>query len=329
VNIPTYNRASWLSGCVESVRRGGVPGAEIIVVDDGSTDDTQAVVGRLGPNVRYVYQPNGGDASARNRGFRRSRGRYVTFLDSDDRWLPGGHRALIELLERHPELDVGLADALIGNARDGYRGLGAQAGHGGFSRQTSHELPGGFRVLERQGFFCRLVRQMGVSGCAFVYRRTALEAVGEFDETLRYASDWELWLRLAARCTVAYLDRPIVTYEIHGGNLSRSGDREIVAESLVRALRGILSRDVPLTERQHACARGNLARRLGSWGYVAFDRGEYRAARERFAESMRYDGVRPSVLFYWGCCWLEPGLVARLRSLKQRVSRRRSPADAG
>jgi glycosyltransferase involved in cell wall biosynthesis len=322
VVIPTYNRSGWLAGCVESVRQSGVRGVEIIVVDDGSTDDTREVVRQLGPDVQSCYQPNAREASARNHGFRHSRGRYVVFLDSDDRWLPGGHLALIELLEGHPEIAVGFADALVGNPGTGYHSLAAQFRHDGFRSQASHELAGGFRVLDRQAFFCHMARRIGVSIGAFVIRRSAFEASGGFDETLRYGSDWELWLRLAACYTVVYLDRPIVTYEKHESNLSSLADKEVAAESFVRVMHGVLGKDLPLTHRQRACVRAGLARRLQHWGYFAFIRGGHRRARERFIESMKVGGLRRAALLYWACCWLHPALVGRLRALKQRASRR-------
>src|SRR5579885_1516999 len=89
VIIPAYNRAGFLPAVVDSLRAAGAGSLEILVVDDGSTDDTAAVAAALGPPVRYVRQANAGPAAARNHGFGLCAGRYVAFVDSDDEWLPG------------------------------------------------------------------------------------------------------------------------------------------------------------------------------------------------------------------------------------------------
>src|SRR5438445_197830 len=89
VIMPTYNRSAFLPGAVASLRDSGAKGLEIIVVDDGSVDDTSDVASALGAPVRLVRQANAGPAAARNHGFEFCHGRYLAFVDSDDEWLPG------------------------------------------------------------------------------------------------------------------------------------------------------------------------------------------------------------------------------------------------
>ena len=112
---PAYFRSSFLPSTVggfygasplESVFVQGVPEVEVIVVDDGSTDDTKAVVGAYGGRVKYVYQENRGPAAAKNEGIRRARGRYMAFLDSDDVWLPGKLHTELEHFHAFPTADV-------------------------------------------------------------------------------------------------------------------------------------------------------------------------------------------------------------------------------
>src|SRR5262249_57233370 len=112
--VPTYNRSAFVRACVGSLRACGVPDLEIIVVDDGSTDDTASVVGEM-EGVVYLSQKNAGPAAARNLGFGHSRGRYVAFLDCDDLWLPGVAGQVVGLLDRHSEVDLIFSDAKVGN----------------------------------------------------------------------------------------------------------------------------------------------------------------------------------------------------------------------
>jgi glycosyltransferase involved in cell wall biosynthesis len=319
VVIPSYNRADFLPACVESVRRSGLQQAEIVLVDDGSTDETPEVVRRLGPGIRYLYQPNGGEASARNVGIRHSRGRYVAFLDSDDQWLSGGHQALVEFLEQHPEVKVGFGDALIGSAKADYRSMSATFGHDGFRPQTLRELPGGFRVLDGRAMFCYLTHRIGISVCTFVVRRTALLAAGGFDETIRLGVDWELWLRLALRHVFVYYDRSLATYHRHSSNISRLVGAELGAGESVRLLKRLLAKEPSLAPDERACLESGLADRLQGWGYVAFDRGDYALARARCAESLRLRKARPRAWFYWLASWMPPRMIRALRTVKQRA----------
>ena len=119
VIIPTYNRSSFLPGCIQSLRESGVEGLEIVVVDDGSTDNTRAVIERLQPGLTYVYQENKMLGAARNTGIRTARGQYLAYLDSDDYWLPDVPNRILNLMDRHPDVGAVFADALMGNAEDG------------------------------------------------------------------------------------------------------------------------------------------------------------------------------------------------------------------
>src|SRR5205807_7291129 len=100
VIVPTYNRSGYVRDCLTGLRQSGVPDLEVIVADDGSTDDTREVVGATDPRAKYLWQPNTGTpATARNAAFAVSTGRYVAFLDCDDAWLPGAPAEAVRLLD--------------------------------------------------------------------------------------------------------------------------------------------------------------------------------------------------------------------------------------
>src|SRR5689334_10387847 len=111
--IPTYNRAARLKACLASVCNGAQPDQEVIVVDDGSTDDTRTAVAAFGPAIRYIYQQNAGPSAARNTGAREARGRYIAFFDSDDRLMPVPRQRLVDFLDGHPEVGVAFSDAIV------------------------------------------------------------------------------------------------------------------------------------------------------------------------------------------------------------------------
>src|SRR5918996_212462 len=113
VVIPTYNYGRYLPEAVESVLHQTFPDLEVIVVDDGSTDDTRELIGRFGDKVCYIYQRNQGLPAARNTGIRAARGEYVGFLDSDDLWLPGKLALQVPRLDSRQAVGLVYADALF------------------------------------------------------------------------------------------------------------------------------------------------------------------------------------------------------------------------
>lgn len=317
VVIPTHNRANWLPGCVASARAGGIENLEIVVVDDGSTDDTREVVATLGPDVRYVRQPNLGVSAARNRGVRESRASVLAFLDSDDRWLPGEPRTLFDLLRDRPRVGVGFANALTGNQRDGYRrGVIEYSG-----RQTLFELPCSevgehFRVFEPGPFFRRVAsRRQPMFTSTVIVRREAFDAAGGFDERLRAGGDVELWIRLAAREWCLYLDRSTAIYEQHAASISNARERSL--DSIGEAFQFLAAKHLPLSASNRAFLRSRQAEELFDLAYRAYDRGDLATARRRFARSLKTFGFRPRPALYWCACWLGPSPVRGLRRVKR------------
>lgn len=201
--IPSYNQARFVASTVESVLAQTYPDVEIIVVDDGSTDDTRAVLATYRDRIRTIHQGNRGLAGARNTGFHASRGDYLLFLDSDDLIHPDKLALHVSFLEA--ERDLGLSySAWQQISEDGTRVLGEVRPN----RQGRL-----LRELLRRDFF--------FFASAAVIRRECLEQVGLFDESLRWGEDADMWLRLArAGYAFGYLDQPLLQYRIHASSMT-------------------------------------------------------------------------------------------------------------
>ena len=318
VIIPTYNRAGYVRDCLVALRGSGVPDLEVIVSDDGSTDDTRAVVAATDPAAKYLWQPNSGTpATARNAAFAVGRGRYVGFLDCDDEWLPGAPARAVALLDRHPEVDALFADARMGNPHDGYVSWIESGGQAEFFRLPHREPEPGFRVLERGPFFRRMAVRNPVFIGATVVRRAAFEAVDGFDPALCGAADWELWLRMAHRFTWGYMAEPLAKYTRHRDNMSSDHDK-MIAE-FAQSLRNVLAK-CDLSAADRAFVRGQLRDKLFGHAYIAYDRGDITAARARFWRAVRGGNVRPVTLALAALCTLPGPLARRLRRLKQAAA---------
>lgn len=203
VVIPTYNRAGMVGAAIQSVLEQTYSDWELIVVDDGSQDNTAEVVaGYADSRIRYIYQENRKLPGARNTGIQASQGDYVAFLDSDDLFLPDKLRLQATILAT--KVDVGLVAS-------------------GWSEVDSHG-----QIL-RTLLPWQLRRELGFShwlyGCPFIVpsvlmRRTWLDTAGLFDEEQHYVEDWDLWLRLAyAGCQMTWAPAVVCLRTIHAGNM--------------------------------------------------------------------------------------------------------------
>jgi len=192
VIVPAYRAAPDIAAALESVLAQTCRGIEIIVVNDGSPD-TPALLAALAPyssRIRYLQLPaNRGAAVARNAGILAARGRYVAFLDAEDRWLPGFLGRQVGYLEAHSDCALVYADALVSGDATAAR------------RRLMEDAPSEGEVT----LLTLIEQRCTVILSTVVVRRTALLAAGLFDEGLRRGQDFDLWLRLALRgASIAY-----------------------------------------------------------------------------------------------------------------------------
>jgi glycosyltransferase involved in cell wall biosynthesis len=233
VVIPTYNRARYVAEALESVFAQTFKDYEVIIVDDGSTDNTQTALQPYMERIRYVRQENRGLAAARNRGVREVRGEFVAFLDSDDCWEPRMLEEVLKTFEKHP--DVG-AVFVAEREMDEQGNL--------LKRVHTKRSPGLFFTPESM-----VSKDTGV-GCGRppVVRRKWLDALGGFDESMRSAVDCEMWIRYSFHVPMVLQPEPFVRRRVHEGHLS--GDRGVNAEHWLRILEK-LKRERPEFVREH------------------------------------------------------------------------------
>jgi glycosyltransferase involved in cell wall biosynthesis len=255
VVIPCFNQAHYLAEAIESVLAQTLRPAELIVVDDGSEDNSFEVAGRY-EAVTRVRQPNQGVAAARNAGWRTASGESLVFLDADDRLLPEALEVGVAALHQRPQVAF-----VSGVPRD----IG----------DDGRILPGlGQPLVTQDHFVCLLEDCFIWSGSSIVYRRSALEAVGGFDESLVAADDYDLYLRLARQFPIHCYETVVTEYRRHGTNTTR--DPGVVLDSQLEVLR-----------RQRRCVRDRRERDARKRGLrkTRFEHG--RALADRIAEDWR------------------------------------------
>lgn len=219
VVIPAYNVAWCVRKAIDSVLKQDWRDFEVIVVDDGSTDDTAAVLSSYGDKIRIVRQSNGGMSNARNAGIRAALGEFIAFLDADDWWLPTKLGRQVALMRERPELGFCSCAARVEDVEGKLLNLwGCPPWHGSwlvYLFQGGASVPG--------------------SCSAVLARRDLVDAAGAFDETLRGAEDPDLWIRLAAITEYACIDEPLVGILRRPGSVSRN--LEAMRESTLRMMR--------------------------------------------------------------------------------------------
>jgi len=216
VIIPTYNYAHFIGEAIESVLAQTYRNFEIIVVDDGSTDDTAQVVSRFS-SVRYLFQTNKGIAPARNTGLKFSLGECLVFLDADDRLLPDCLATSINCLENNSQ-------------------LGFVSGQ--WERIDAHgkALPPIPPILVKQNHYRAFLdfNYMGTMG-QVMFRRSVLEAVNEFDASVPGCDDMEMYLRISRIYPVECHAKVVVQKRTHGSNTS--GNRKMMLTSMLKVYR--------------------------------------------------------------------------------------------
>jgi glycosyltransferase involved in cell wall biosynthesis len=190
VIIPTYNRSTLVREAVASALAQQDVALEVIVVDDGSVDDTAAVLKSFGSFICTVLQSHGGVSYARNTGIRAAAGDWLAFLDSDDLWLPEKLREQLDFLEAHPEYKICQTEEIW--IRNGHR----------LNPKKYHRKPRGY-------CFSQLLERCLISPSAVVVHRELFEEVGLFDEGLPACEDYDLWLRIGYRYPIGLVEKPL------------------------------------------------------------------------------------------------------------------------
>jgi glycosyltransferase involved in cell wall biosynthesis len=205
---PSLNQGAYLEQAIRSVLDQDYPRIEHIVVDGGSTDETLEILGRH-PHLQWVSEPDGGQAAALNKGFRRARGEVFAWINADDYYLPGAVSAAVRTL-------VETGCALV---HGGWR----QVDEAGATIRDVAPVPFDYR---RELEAANSVAQPGT-----FFTRAAFEAVGGVDESYRYALDYELWLKLGGRFEVRHVDRLLAAYRYHPTSKTVAESHGFVAET--------------------------------------------------------------------------------------------------
>ena len=203
--ISTYNRAHCLGKAIESALDQALPVAEVLIIDDGSTDDTEAVAASFNSDkLCYLKKENGGLSDARNHGVKEAKGDYIIWLDDDDLLLPHTHEAYIATLSKDPDIDIVYGDYQVIDAENNEQYV---LNYDEFYRNNAF-------------FISRLLSGNRIPHGGSMWHKSVYEKYGLYDVSLKGAPDYDLFARIAAHALFKHSGPTVYVYNLHGRNMS-------------------------------------------------------------------------------------------------------------
>lgn len=309
VVVPCKNMAAYVGAAIDSALAQTRPPYEIIVIDDGSTDDTRDVVSRFGGSVKLLDGPGRGSAISRNVGILAATGEFIAFLDADDLWYP-----------QHLELQI---TRMLREGRD--------FSFSDFHRTTDPSEPGagmhaGYTQVAEGHVFSNLLRENFVPTSSGIVRRSLLAHTGLFKPHLRGGQDFDLWLRIARRAEFTWLRPCLVFLRHHAGNITGSSNYPYYHALVWEEIR-----------REHAdCEPNDLHYIRYRLGRAEYDAGRHAIRQEEFGKARRYLFMSILHRYKWWVSvpWLvvscaPAAIVSLLLKGKRSVARAATTPDAG
>lgn len=219
--LPTYNRAHLLPDAINSVLNQTYPYWELIIWDDGSTDDTKSVLAALkDTRVKCYREENHGMSYALNKGLELAKGDLIAFLDDDDTWLPEKLAIQVSVMEKFPQVDLVFGNFLNTNIEDSTQNLGFDQGEGSLAKLLTDEWDEDIWLIT-QGFLEGIAMDNFIAFDTVVTRRSVFESIGNFNENLRSGMDFEFWWRFGlADLNVAFTTEILLNRVKYPGSLS-------------------------------------------------------------------------------------------------------------
>ena len=315
VVVGTYNHGRYIGECLQSVLDQTYRNVEVIVIDDGSTDDTRQAVEPFIDRITYVYQENQGRAAARNHGIQKARFDWIAIIDADDLWEPTKLEKQVAAIHKHPQIDIIVTNAcFFKNDQVIVEDFFAKM-------VLMHRTPviedGTLRIFEDK-LFPLFIRENFVNQSSILLRKKCFETEGLYNNEYKRCEDRDLWLRLARRFTFAYLSEVLTRTRTHSLGDGPGTDQPI--KWRIRVLQDALARDTEWERKYRRDFMQVIGRTYFELGYFYFARqNNSRRSRKSFASSIAHGYHHPLVWLYYASTFLPGSLARLLRRIKQTI----------
>lgn len=284
VILPTYNRAAYLKEAIKSVLNQTHQDFELIIIDDGSTDETPSVISEFQDRLLCCRQKNEGRVPARNKGLKLAQGEYIAWLDSDDLWKPDRLERGVRILDRekgiglvHGEVDVIGPEGMVDE------------------KETERMKKYYQKARSSKADFLNILEHYPVFSSSVLFRKECLASVGLFDSRCAIREDYDWYLRFSLKYPIHLLNEsPIASYRIHKGNVSQQHDSREIAQDYIQTLQRQFTSIQQ--DRSGSVVRKIRSRILEKIAEFQYSKGETDQARNSLLKALR---LNPSVLLHW------------------------------
>ena len=269
--LPCYNGAKWIGQAIESVLAQTYKDFELIVIDDGSTDNSKEVISSYlyDERVRYIYQENRGFSATLNRGIKESKGEFIGFIGQDDLYVPNKLQVQVRYLDEHSDVDLVHSNYCFINPT------------GQIIRIRHIKIP---KFPSREKLIEHLFIYNFIGFETVLLRKKCLDKVGLFDERMIGFSDHDMWLRIAGEFNIAYIDSILVKKREHPQQLSKIAIERCLYDELLMAVKAI--KRYPFLKK---AIKKKLASIYYSLGLAMLEKEIYESAKQKFFKAIQYE----------------------------------------
>ncbi|WP_213999931.1 glycosyltransferase [Arsukibacterium sp.] len=299
VIMPCYNNASYVVAALESVLSQDYPNFEVIVVDDGSSDDSVSVLRQFGNRITLIQQANQGPAAARNNGIKAAKGKYIAFNDSDDFWLPGKLSAQITYLEQNPDIGLCYCHWAVWDSPVTFKEISDRYSYKDQLLKTDPNYTG--------WLYLKLLKDSIIHTITAVIRRSVLDDIGLFNANYRIGEDHDLWLRISQKYRIAKLNNVFAIYRDNPTSITKGVHSQNFSLVVLQTALNNYGLSCPSGEKiSQSLVNSYLGARHFSYGYNAMIKGHRDKALKSFQGCISCKYRLSKALVFWFICALPP-----------------------
>ena len=288
VVVPTYNAAPYIMETLQSILKQDYNDFEIVVVDDHSTDNTAEIINNLKDSrIKYkrLGKNHGGPSKPRNVGIRASKGKFIALCDSDDIMLPGRLRRTVDFLEMQKGLGLVFMKGQRFNSSKVGTLFPSSKEHVEFYNLQKRNVGKSFYIINSEDAFKCLVNETFLIPSGITIPNGIFKIVGDFDERLTNADDWDMWLRISNHYPIGFIDEIGFKYRVRSESVSTRG--YLLAKNRIRVLRKHLKKFGKKSLRLSLRIRKRISDNLYSIGYAYQEQGNMKEARKYYLNSLK------------------------------------------
>ena len=312
--IPTYNYAQYICEAIESVLNQTYKDFEIIVVDDGSTDNTKEVIKPYLNKIKYIYQQNSGPSAARNRGIKEAKGEYIAFLDADDIWLAQKLELQIKFMEKEKEVGLIFSDMILFNEKGIIKNSFLKEKLF-FNKLSIKPLSSTEKVIY-DNVFNALLQENFIPTNTVIVKKECFNKVGFFDETLFSVEDRDMWLRIGLFYDIGFINFPLVLTRFHETNIS--ANQELALKSRLKVMKKFLNySNLPIKSKK--IIKQTINKIYFDLGYLYFTYEKFPLSRIYFRKFLKENPFIFKPWIYILLSVLPTSDIRKLKNLKEKI----------